>query len=120
MPTDIQVTFAKSQALPAESVEGRVQVVDDGTGKAEAYVGTETDWTKLTDKNKADKPTSPVAGDIASLDASGNIEDSGISANDLMALPNIIVIQEPLTDGTFQLIATRTSGVTTYSFETTA
>lgn len=117
MATDIGVSFAKTQALPADPVEGRLQIVDDTS--TEAYVGTETDWKKITDTAKADKVAGATAGDLASLDASGNVVDSGFKASDVITDANIIVIDEPVTDGTFQLIATRTSGTVTYSFEPT-
>ena len=118
MATDIGVSFAKTQALPAEAVEGRLQIVDNTS--TEAFVGTDTEWRKITDTDKADKVAGATAGDLASLDASGNVVDSGLNIDDVTSIPtNIIVIDEPATDGTFQLIATRTSGTVTYSFEPT-
>ena len=51
MATDIKVTFAKDTSLPAEPVEGRLQIVD-GTD-TEAYVGTDSEWKKITDADKA-------------------------------------------------------------------
>ena len=51
MATNIEVTYGKDQSLPAQAVEGRLELVGDGPH--EAYVGTDSGWEKITDKDKA-------------------------------------------------------------------
>lgn len=51
MANEPQLSFAKLPALPEQVTVGRFVIVDTGVGNVEQYVGTESGWKKITDKD---------------------------------------------------------------------